>query len=47
MFIIFYGNGGTALFLKKENFEQRQYDNGSLDFLIKNNDWVEGESNGE
>ncbi len=33
--------------VKKENFEQRQYDNGSLDFLIKNNDWVEGESNGE
>ncbi len=33
--------------VKKENFEQRQYDNGSLNFLIKNNDWVEGESNGE
>ena len=29
--------------VKKENFEQRQYDIGSLDFLIKNNGTIEGE----
>ena len=33
--------------VKKENFEQRQYNDGSLSFLIKNNDSVEGEGNGE